>query len=94
VGFDNAEDAWFHRELPYDPAALESMHPRLRDAFDLVAEGAVSVTGDVATVRSGEIEYALRRTPDGWRCSCPWFGKHQDSRGPCKHVLAVEEVSR
>jgi hypothetical protein len=94
VGFDNAEAAWFHRELPYDPAALEGMHPRLRDALELVDSGAVTINGDVATVRSGDLEYALRRTPDGWRCSCPWYGKHQDSRGPCKHVLAVEEVTR
>jgi hypothetical protein len=94
VGYDNAEAAWFHRELPYDPAALEGMHPRLRDALDLVAAGAVSVSGDVATVRSGDTEYVLRRTDDGWRCSCPWVGKHQHSRGPCKHVLAVEDVAR
>ena len=36
---------------------------------------------------------ALRRAERGWRCSCPWYGKHQDSRGPCKHVLAVEMVA-
>jgi hypothetical protein len=94
VGFDNAEGAWFHRELPYDPAALQAMHPRLRDALDLVAAGAVSVDGDVARVLSGDTDYLLRRTAEGWRCSCPWFGKHQDTRGPCKHVLAVEEVAR
>jgi hypothetical protein len=94
VGFDNAEEAWFHRELPYDPGALEAMHPRLRDALDLVAAGAVEVSEDAATVRSGDVQYVLRRTSDGWRCSCPWFGKHRDSRGPCKHVLAVEEVAR
>jgi hypothetical protein len=94
VGFDNAEAAWFHRELPYDPTALEGMHPRLRDALELVESGAVGLSGDVATVQSGDVEYVLRRTADGWRCSCPWFGKHQDSRGPCKHVLAVEEVTR
>ena len=30
---------YFHRELPYDAAALEAMHPRLRDARALVDAG-------------------------------------------------------
>jgi hypothetical protein len=93
VGYDAFERSYFHRELPYDPAALEAMHPRLRDARALVDAGAVRIDGDVATVLSGGGEHALRRAEGGWRCSCPWFGKHQDGRGPCKHVLAVEMVS-
>ena len=94
VGFDSAEGAWFHRELPYDPAVLGAMHPRLADARELVAAGAVSVDGDGAVVRSGDTTYRLRRTPEGWRCTCPWAGRYRDSRGPCKHVLAVEESVR
>jgi SWIM zinc finger len=93
VGYDAFERSYFHRELPYDPAALEALHPRLRDARALVDAGAVRIDGDVATVLSGGGEHALRRAEGGWRCSCPWYGKHQDSRGPCKHVLAVEMVA-
>ena len=93
VGYDAFDRSYFHRELPYDPAALEALHPRLRDARALVDAGAVRVDGDVATVLSGGGEHALRRAENGWRCSCPWYGKHQDSRGPCKHVLAVEMVA-
>jgi len=22
-------------------------------------------------------------------CTCPWWGKHRGTRGPCKHVLAA-----
>jgi hypothetical protein len=93
VGYDAFERSYFHRELPYDPAALEALHPRLRDARALVDAGAVRIDGDLATVRSGGGEHALRRAERGWRCSCPWYGKHQDSRGPCKHILAVEMVA-
>ena len=92
VGYDAFERSYFHRELPYDPAALEALHPRLRDARALVDSGAVRIDGDLATVLSGGTEHALRRAEGGWRCSCPWYGKHQDGRGPCKHVLAVELV--
>ncbi len=93
VGYDAFERSYFHRELPYDPAALQALHPRLRDARALVDAGAVRIDGDLATVLSGGGEHALRRAERGWRCFCPWYGKHQDSRGPCKHILAVEMVA-
>lgn len=92
VGYDAFDSAYFHRELPFDPQALEAMHPRLRDARALVAAGAVRADGDVMKVRSNDSEHVVRRSDSGWRCSCPWYGKHQDNRGPCKHVLAVELV--
>ena len=94
VGFDVAEGGYFHRELPFDPAALESMHPRLRDARQLVDAGAVRLEGDVGYVRSGDAEHVVRRTPEGLRCTCPWYGKYRDARGPCKHLLAVELARR
>ncbi len=94
VGFDAFEGAYFHRELPYDATALERMHPRLRDARALLDAGAVRLADGVAYVRSGDAEHVVRSTPTGHRCSCPWFGKHQDNRGPCKHVLAVELAGR
>lgn len=94
VGYDAAEGAYFHRELPYDADALEAMHPRLVDARALAAAGAVTADGDRFRVRSGDAEYVVRPTPTGYRCTCPWYGKHRDDRGPCKHVLAVEQVAR
>jgi SWIM zinc finger len=90
VGYDLAKSAFFHRELPYDRALLEKMHPRLLGAQKLVEEGSVRLEGDAAYVRSGEIEYLVR----GERCTCPWFAKHRGERGPCKHVLAVQHVRR
>ncbi len=92
VGFDVAEGAYFHRELPYDADRLAIMHPRLRDATRLVDAGAVRLEADSAHVRSGEFEHLVRRTEDGDRCTCPWFAKHKGSRGPCKHVLATAIV--
>ena len=94
VGFDTREGAYFHRELPYDATVLEAMHPRLRDARQLLLDGAVRWTGDVGQVRSGGAEHTVRPVDGGYRCSCPWYGKHQDNRGPCKHVLAVEMARR
>ena len=94
VGYDAAEGGYFHRELPYDADHLAAMHPRLRDARALVDANAVRIDGDSAFVRSGDIDHVVRRTPDGDRCTCPWFAKHKGSRGPCKHVLAADMAWR
>ena len=94
VGYDTHEGAYFHRELPYDGAALDQLHPRLVEARQLATAGAVTATQPGAyRVRSGDLEYVVRDTGAGYRCTCPWYGKHRDGRGPCKHVLAVRVVT-
>lgn len=92
VGFDAAEGAYFHRELPYDADRLAAMHPRLRDAHALVAADAVRWDGEAAYVRSGDTAHVVRKTSDGPTCTCPWFAKYRGGRGPCKHVLAADLV--
>ena len=62
VGYDAAEAAYFHRELPYDAERLATMHPRLRDAQALVEADAVRLDGDTAHVRSGDTDHVVRRT--------------------------------
>ena len=95
VGYDLAQSAYFHRELPYDRGALEKMHPRLLGARELFEQGAVRLDDDVsATVRSGDAEYVVRVEQGFARCTCAWFAKHRGERGPCKHVLAVEHARR
>ena len=94
VGYDLSAGSFFHRELPYDRAFLDSMHPRLLGARELVDAGAVRLEGDAATVASGDVEYVVRFDDDGARCTCAWFARHRGERGPCKHVLAAEQVRR
>lgn len=98
VGYDLAETAYFHRELPFDMQAIETLEPRLRDARKLVQEEGVrsGATEDgvvEAWVRGTGVEHRVRLSEDGQRCSCPWFSRHQGERGPCKHILAVQIVS-
>jgi hypothetical protein len=95
VGYDLAEGAYFHRELPFDLATVESLHPRLRDARRLVDEAGVRLLrreGNQveAMVRSSEVEHRVRIDGDAAKCTCPWYSKHQGARGPCKHILAVQ----
>jgi SWIM zinc finger len=88
VGYDLAEQAFFHRELPFG-AALERMHPRLADARDLISSGAVTLAEGGALVRSGDAGHRVTFADPYDTCTCPWWGKHRGSRGPCKHVLAA-----
>lgn len=95
VGFDMAEGAFFHRELPFDLALVESLHPRLMDARKIVEGGGVRISRHdgsriEAFVPGTDVEHRVVVTDDGATCTCPWYAKHRGERGPCKHVLAVQ----
>jgi hypothetical protein len=97
VGFDLAEGSYFHRELPIDMEKVETLQPRLLDARKLIGSGGVRIerndaeTGEVyAAVRGTDVQHLVRLGPDGDRCTCPWYAKHRNARGPCKHILAVQ----
>ncbi|MDL4774717.1 SWIM zinc finger family protein [Actinomadura xylanilytica] len=95
VGFDTAEAAFFHRELPYDPSRVSALNPRLRSAHALADGGAVRLTGEgVAVVRSNEQDRHVRIDGDQASCTCQWWIDHRGGRGPCKHVLAARLVQR
>ncbi|MDA3647360.1 SWIM zinc finger domain-containing protein [Saccharopolyspora indica] len=86
IGYDLAEAAHFHRELPYDAKAVDAMNPRLRNARALVEAGAVRIDGDSATVTAGEREHRVR----AGGCTCRWWAEFGGTRGKCKHALAVD----
>jgi hypothetical protein len=101
VGFDLARGAYFHRELPFDMDKIEALHPRLLDARKLVAAKLVRIVNQTgsgddlraeAYVQGTDVEHRVRLQPQGDKCTCPWYGKHQGDRGPCKHVLATRIV--
>jgi hypothetical protein len=97
VGFDLAEEAYFHRELPFDLTLVESLHPRLKDARQLVVGGGIRITRRdnariEAFVPGTGVEHRVLITDDTATCTCLWFAKHRGERGPCKHVLAVQIV--
>ncbi|MGW2821290.1 SWIM zinc finger family protein [Streptomyces sp. NPDC001443] len=95
VGYDTAEAAYFHRELPYDAARVERHNPRLRSARALVAAGAVALDGATGTVTAedGHI-HRVRDEAGVLTCSCLWWAKYRGGRGPCKHALAVRMARR
>ncbi|MGH9222709.1 MAG: SWIM zinc finger family protein [Acidimicrobiales bacterium] len=96
LGFDLAEQAFFHRPLPYEGGPAAIVPPRLRDARRLVEARAVFMLRypdesgvTEAMVNSGGVEHRVWLSPTEVRCSCPWFALHRGARGPCKHELAV-----
>lgn len=93
IGYDLAEEAYFHRHLPYSADAAEKRNPRLRGARKLVADGAVHLDGALARVGEGEYLHLVRADDTGkLSCTCLWWAKYRGGRGPCKHVLAARMV--
>ena len=93
LGFDAYENAWFHRELPDDSGRVLKDNPRLAAARKLV--GAVKNIGENQwIVCSNETEYRvfydLAQGAQEAKCTCTWYLNHQNKRGPCKHILAVQ----
>ncbi|MGW5129142.1 SWIM zinc finger family protein [Streptomyces sp. NPDC004069] len=95
VGYDTAEAAYFHRELPYDADRAERHNPRLRAARALLAAGAVALDGALATVTAEDGHaHRVREDRGVLSCSCQWWAKYRGGRGPCKHALAVRMARR
>lgn len=95
VGFDLHEGRYFHRELPFDLELVEKLQPRLKAARKLVEGGEIEFSSRTeelveAWVPGSGVKQRVKITPDGARCTCTWYAKHQGDRGPCKHVLAVQ----
>jgi hypothetical protein len=86
VGYDWAESAYFHRELPYRADLIAALNPRLTAARALVAEGQVRPGPDGVAI-AGYLVYPV--AGDGMGCTCRWWTEHRGRRGPCKHVLAA-----
>lgn len=95
VGFDLSRGAYYHRELPFDLALVEDLHPRLRNARKIIESGGVRILrrdDDMteAEIAGSDVIHRVRLSDAGDRCTCPWHAKHQGNRGPCKHILAVQ----
>jgi len=91
LGYDVFDSAYFHRELPDDPDRILKDNPRLIAAQKLV-EGAQK-TGDIQwMIPSGKVDYRVIYDPANGieKCTCAWYLKHLNKRGPCKHILAVQ----
>ncbi|MFB8008434.1 SWIM zinc finger family protein [Nocardia sp. NPDC056000] len=96
IGYDLAEAAHFHRELPYAAGRVERHNPRLKAARELVTAGNVRPDpedADAATVTSGSYTHRVRLGTDGrFVCTCDWWAETRGTRGPCRHALAARII--
>ena len=93
LGFDLFENSYFHRELPHDPDRVLKDNPRLISAQRLVETQNVEyISENQFMVHSLDNDYRVIYSADEntCKCTCKWYLSHQNSRGPCKHILAVE----
>lgn len=88
VGFDLAEEAHFHRELPFDAEQVARENPRLVAARALLAAGQVAAAEGRWRVAGSDRTHWVDLAGEG-SCTCPWWSQHRLERGPCKHLLAA-----
>jgi hypothetical protein len=98
VGRDLAADAWFRRDLPFAEELIPRLAPRVARA-GTITRADVEIReldggGHEVFVRSGDIEHRVVLDGDSVRCTCPWYIRHEGSRGPCRHVLAARSHLR
>lgn len=92
VGYDLDSGRYFHRELPFDFSRVTRLHPRLTGARDLLRRGQATIDDTGAWIQGRDGEYRVRQDGAGLRCTCPWFARYSLSRGPCKHIVAVQAM--
>ena len=100
VGFDLAEQAYFHREMPFDISEVEKQQPRLINARKLIDADKVRLQKQTKTsvqfeVAGSGVEHRVTiesGNDAAFKCTCPWYNKHGLERGPCKHILAAQIV--
>jgi hypothetical protein len=93
VGFDPYAGHYFHRELPFDLNAIVKLQPRLKGAHKLIDDNKVtSVKNQPPTfeISSTDTIHTVRLLDTESKCTCPWYAKHKNRRGPCKHILAAQ----
>jgi hypothetical protein len=90
VGYDLHEQAYFHRQLPFVETRLETNYPRLAAARALLASGAVEPEGALIRVATDGHHQWVGFDGGKPRCTCHFWAKYKDSRGPCKHILAAQ----
>lgn len=90
LGFDAHDHAYYHRELPDDPNRVLKDNPRLAAAHKLV-DRVTKIGENQWLVHSNEADYrVIFFSPQEAKCTCTWYLNHQNKRGPCKHILAVQ----
>jgi len=93
LGFDAHDNAYFHRELPDDPNRVLKDNPRLVAARKLL-ETVKKIGKNQWSVYSNESDYLVYFSSiegaQKAKCTCTWYLNHQNKRGPCKHILAVQ----
>lgn len=98
VGFDLSENAFFHRELPFDMDLVEDLQPRLIEARKMVEQGLVKLTKNTPErvegyVKGTKVEHRVIIDDGDAKCTCKWYADNSGSRGQCRHVLALEIVA-
>jgi len=96
LGFDLKRQCYIYRKLPFDSKLVETLQPRIIAARKLVANESVKPhktenESDQTQwiVKGSDVDHLVTFADEQSKCTCIWYNKYQNSRGPCKHILAA-----
>ncbi len=97
LGYDLDAGAYFYRQLPFKLSRILSLNPRVKGAKKLLEQNKVKITFNEknkieARVAGSGVEHLVIIEDGVAKCTCRWYSKYQNSRGECKHILAVKEM--
>ena len=95
LGYDLVSQEYYYRELPIKQADVHNLNPRYAAAMKLIQENKVEIVSHrhpitKANVKGTDVLHYITLSGNTSKCTCTWYGKHQGSRGDCKHILAVK----
>jgi hypothetical protein len=94
LGFDLGQQSYYHRELPFNLKRIDQIQPRLKNAKRLLEDNRVvklnsGLSRSYFKVKSQDTDYLVTFSEQDEQCSCPWYSRYRNQRGPCKHILAA-----
>ncbi len=95
LGYNLINNNYFYRKLPFKLERLLSFNPRLKNARKIIENEEIIILEKTpnnikAKVKgSGDVYHTVIKKEESYQCTCNWYTNNKNSRGQCKHILAL-----
>jgi hypothetical protein len=96
LGYNLIDNSYFYRKLPFKLERLTSFNPRLENAEKIIRNNEAVIIEKTSDYLKAEVKgtagviHTVIRRKDDYQCTCNWYTNNKNTRGFCKHILAVK----